>query len=392
MKYDLDQHPYFKQWTDPISDVTSYILTKKIAPIQQSSYYTNQLISLDGEWLWFNVAFPPAPMKMLACVNLNPKKAMIKYWPSAAFSTESPAVRKSDGRIYFCSKNSIYSISETDEEPKLFYELPGEFIQGRTVYRLATHLSFSADDKYLLLDGEIGNEWFIGIVDLRSMKLELLGSYQRNYDHGQFSPLDSKVFMISEDVYNDRATGKRYYFDHRTWIRDIEQKEFYPINPSEWAYHNSAACHEWWSADGKVCWVDYEEGVFVYDINLKNQKHVWKRALCHAHCDDSGRFYCGDESPYVWDDAKRIHDYAGWKDKSGKSIQWAEKKCQVLFYDTLTSKEKVIVSDMQKPYVGRGDYHLDPHPQILSKQGLVLYTTTVIGDITLAITDIEKLI
>ena len=41
----------FKPWIDPISGIKSYILTRHVAPIQQSFYFTNQSFSADGRYL-----------------------------------------------------------------------------------------------------------------------------------------------------------------------------------------------------------------------------------------------------------------------------------------------------------------------------------------------------
>lgn len=38
MKYSLKQHPYFKLWENPSNGIGSYILEKRIAPIQQPFY------------------------------------------------------------------------------------------------------------------------------------------------------------------------------------------------------------------------------------------------------------------------------------------------------------------------------------------------------------------
>ena len=42
--HDLRQHPYFKRWTDPGSGIESFILKKRVAPVQQSFYFANSSV------------------------------------------------------------------------------------------------------------------------------------------------------------------------------------------------------------------------------------------------------------------------------------------------------------------------------------------------------------
>ena len=47
----LKNHTYFVGYTDPKSGVRSYILRKKIAPMQQHLYFTQPSITSDGKYL-----------------------------------------------------------------------------------------------------------------------------------------------------------------------------------------------------------------------------------------------------------------------------------------------------------------------------------------------------
>ena len=59
---ELSRHPYFTEWTDPVSNVKSYVLTQAAAPLQQSFYFTNSSLSADEKYLWFYACYPPAPI------------------------------------------------------------------------------------------------------------------------------------------------------------------------------------------------------------------------------------------------------------------------------------------------------------------------------------------
>ena len=56
---DILKSDLFTPWTDPDSGVTSYILSKKVAPVQENFYFVNDPMDQNGSYLWFYCAFPP---------------------------------------------------------------------------------------------------------------------------------------------------------------------------------------------------------------------------------------------------------------------------------------------------------------------------------------------
>ena len=85
--YDLSRHPFFETWTDPQAGAVSYILKERVAPIQQTFYFTNPGFSPDGEYLWFTACFPPCPRRFIAYVTLNPAKPVIKWFPQGEWTS-----------------------------------------------------------------------------------------------------------------------------------------------------------------------------------------------------------------------------------------------------------------------------------------------------------------
>jgi hypothetical protein len=57
---ELSTSRLFTPWTNPDSGVTIYLLTEKVAPVQQGFYFVNNSVTDDGRYLWFYCAFPPA--------------------------------------------------------------------------------------------------------------------------------------------------------------------------------------------------------------------------------------------------------------------------------------------------------------------------------------------
>ena len=368
MKYDLAQHPYFESLTDKQTGITSHVLTKRVAEIQQGFYFVNSSVSADGEWLWFNCAFPPSPGKSLGVVSLNPQNPVIFHFPETQFSHESPLLAPEGNAVYFCQGPCIYK-KTIGEKPVVVCTVDAADIAQRCFYGLATHLTMSADGKSLLVDMEIGNTWSIGVADIANGKIELLHEFPRKYNHAQFSPHDPDLFMMAEDWFYDRVSGRHVPFDHRTWLMNVAQTRFELINPKDWVRHNSYGSHEWWSKQGNILWVDYDKGVFEYNLKTEQTTHIWKRTLCHAHCDAAARYFCADESPYRWD----------------------KEDCAVKFFDRATGRD-IDIAVLPKPAYERRAYHLDPHPHFSTAGDCIIYTTTARGMIDVAITDAQMLV
>jgi hypothetical protein len=367
----LDRHPYFRRWVDPQTGVASYILDKRVAPMQQSFYFTNPSLSPDEKWLWFYAIFPPGDRNTLGVVSMDPGNPFIRHYPNAQYTEASP-MADDDGSILFAMRNSVYRMT-LEGETKVVCTLSPDYIKRRPLARLATHLTRSADGKYLLLDGELANFWFVALGETATGEVKVLHESGRCLDHGQFSPVNPKLFSLAQDWWIDNISGQYFPFDQRIWLMDTEPSIFEPLIADHWFRHGTQACHEWWSGDGWMCWTDYEKGVYECDVTVKGPRqavHVWQGPLCHSHCDATRRYYCADESPYKWD----------------------RQPCKVKFFDRARGKEIDIVSAMPKPPMGRNPYHLDPHPQISPKGTCVVYTTTVRGLADIALAPVEGIL
>jgi len=366
--HDLERHPLFESWKDPDSGVESFILNERVAPVQQSFYFTNPSVSPDENRLWFYAAFPPNRQRVLGVVSLNPEDPGIKLFPQAGFTSASPMVGPESDAALFCMGNSVYKV-RLDGSTEVVCTISEEFIGKRQFSRIATHLTISADGKYVLLDGDLGNFWWVGLGDLTTGEVRILKEFGHHHNHAQFSPVDPKLFLIPEDWWNDKISGRHFSYNHRLWLMDIDQTRYEVVRPKSWDGHTARASHEWWSHDGMICWNDYECGTYECDPGSLKVTHVWKRPLCHAHCSSDRRFWCADESPYKWED----------------------KPLEVLFFDRDHNTDIHIVSAMSKPHLPRRMYHLDPHPQFSPKDSWVVYTTTVRGRIDVALTSVSRL-
>ena len=367
--YDLSSHPYFTRWQDPESGIVSYILTERVAPLQQSFYFTNFSLTPDQKYLWFYVAFPPNSQRMLGVVNLDPDNPEIRYYPQSGFSDASPLVAPDNSGVYFAMGFSIYHMN-LDGATRTVCTVSPEYVQSRHSTHICTHLSMSCDGKYFLLDGNLGNFWFVGLGDIATGEVKIIKEFPALHNHGLFSPTDPELFVIPEDAWNDGITGKYFCYDHRIWLMDIKQQRFEDIRPKSWDYHTDYASHEWWSRDGKLCWNDYLLGTFECDPYTLETTHVWKRSLCHAHCNGDRSLWCADQNPY----------------------DWPNNPVTIWFYRRSDQKELKIVSKMPLPSLPPRNYHVDPHPQFSPQGDMIVYTTTVYGNVDVALTEISEII
>lgn len=370
MAHWLAQHPLFNTFHDPQSGVPSFLLEEVVAPVQQSLYYTQPSLSADEQWLWLMVAWPPAPARSLAVVSMDPENPVVRHFPQAQFPTALPLIAP-DGGIWFGVGDSIYKMDLNGRTEGVF-TLPADFIAGRRLDRLATHLSLSADGRFLLLDGAIGAGWFVGTAELATGEFHLIREFDAHHNHALFSPVDPDLFAIAHDQYRNPVTGEFTHHTERTFLMDTANQRYQCVNGQFHCYPFHGACHEWWSKDGRICYIDYDTGAYEYDIDTGQTVHVWKEPLCHAHCSSDRRYWCADESPY----------------------KWREQPCKVLMLDRATSLRTEIQSAMPMPggdyWATRTTYHIDPHPQISPLDSFVVYTATTNGRATVALSPLNN--
>ena len=366
--YDLSKHPYFTKWVDPESKVISYVLTKRVAPLQWPFYFTNSSFSPDGEYLYFYVAFPPCLHIHLGAVSLNPEKPWIAWYPESAGCGHSAMVAPDSSGVYYFTSHRL-CFTSTKGDTKLVGSIPDDYINKRQVYWVSTHLTMSSDGKYFLVDGKIGDDYFISLMDAKTGEFKLLHEFPYCHNHAQFSPVNPKHFLLPRDWACDPSTGKYEFMENRLFIMDTEQTYYRALYPEFWEHHDGDSAHEWWSQDGIVCFVNYVTGVFECNPETLEKRHIWKRPVCHAHSNGDRTLFCADQSPYAWN----------------------SRPCEILFYNRLKQEEKHIVTAMPKPSAERGDYHLDPHPHFSPDGRNIVYMTTVLGNVDVAVTPVEQL-
>ncbi|MFA6962135.1 MAG: hypothetical protein WC205_15375 [Opitutaceae bacterium] len=386
----LDDSLLFTPWCDPVSGITSYILKPKVAPFQQSFYYINQSLTREGRYYWFYCAYPPAPGKTLAVVDLH--KGEVHHFPETQFQEASPCVDEETGVAYWANDRGIWSIGPVPGgKPRLVNRFSPEFQGNRTIFRYATHLTFSADRTALAIDAEVGNDLYIGHAPLNGDPIVTWQKTILGFNHAQFSPVDNDLQMVAQDNYVDRSNWKLKFYENRLWfIRKGEVLQpFYPEKP-EGNYHavlhsghqladecrvvddaRNMHGHEWWGRDGRHIWyLHYEKGVERLALGSSRPELIWPHnLLSHAHSDLHERYLVADVVPP--NDPVNRH---------------------VLFRNIGTGEVTPIVSHMPEVVGILQRYHVHPHPQFCLGDSLICYTTTVFGSVDVAFARVADLI
>jgi len=380
-----EKSPLFVPWQDPGSGVTSYILTQRVAPVQEGFYFVNPHFTADGRYLWLYCVFPPASGAGGHLAVIDFEQQEVRLYPETLFSDASPFVDVKTGEAYWATGLEVWKRGpRQDDCPSLVNVFPKELAKGRHPWRLATHLTRSADGSAFAIDAQIGNQWFVGALPLDAARpFELWQLFEDCcYNHAQFSPTDPDAILMAQDGWTDAATGQPGKTTDRLWLIRRGEKAR-PIIPNA-PLSSDHRGHEWWDSDGQHVWyIDYRQGTERVNILTGERKTLWPHGHTHSHCDTRGRYLVGDiaENPTDW---------------------------RLAFYNINTGREVPIVSDFPvfpsprptsswslsatTPSYDRGRYHVHPHPKFCMDDRYVCYTTNVLGNIDLAIVAVEELV
>lgn len=368
----LRTSPLFERHVDTESGLESFVLSSRVAPVQLALYFTQNAWTADGRYLWIACAYPPAG-KQLAVIDLD-RMSLTAYPETALLGDHSPYIDAKDGAAYWCSGASVWTRGpgpEPSDVPRRVNALPEEVTLGRQATRLATHLSRSADERCFLVDAEIDQRGVLGALPLDGGDFELWCNTTPQYKHGLFSPTDPDVAMVAEDNWIDPVAGTKIAYRDRLWIARRGASPA-PVFPTP-----TRVTHEWWDAAGThlLCIRSdgqSDMGVWRVDIATGAYENLWPSIPWHANLDPSGRFLVADNN-------QRTGFYRGCPST-------------VRFFSLETRREVTFLHNPERrDFTGRG-YHIDPHPRFSPDGRFIVSTTTVRGEIDVAITPVAQLV
>lgn len=365
----LDFSVFFKPYIDPVSKVKTYILNQRVAPIQQGFYFVNSGFSKNNRYLWFYSAFPPAGSSSLGRTLgvIDFVEMTINCFPETQFSEASPFVCDETGGVYWATAKCIcYRSPDPKAEVVILAEYPEELFGNRFFGCFATHLSLSPDKNEFLFDAHSGNLFFAGTFNIKTKEFKVWKYFDRKYNHGQFCPIDRNIVLLAQENMIDMFTGVRTRYNNRLWLLKRDGA-FNPIFKE-----NIRVTHEWWDSDGihiyAVNQMEQMNGPAIIKVNKDTSEYenVWMGKYWHAHDFGHGKFLVADSHP--WTDFYR--------------------NCpsRVSFIHPKAQKEVIIIGENPEIKTKSGIYHIDPHPRFSPDGSMITHTTTVLGQVDLAIT------
>jgi hypothetical protein len=370
--YDLARHPYFRSWTDPRTGVESFILQKRLAPHQRALYFANPSISGDGKWLWFNSIYPPSRGGILSAVRLDPEAPDMRQFPCATEASGQPYVLPDGSGLWLPIGPTLYHV-DMEGRCHAICRVPPDIIGGMHFWGWYSTAMPSCDGRHILANLRIGGRWLMAVFQKVGAEWQFkpLAWKHECFMHGTFSPVHPDLFMICHNHHLDPISGLKNEMHVRIWLMDTHGKMFEPLCGDLWWNHNAMGCHEWWAPDGTIQWCDYADGVHECDLPTRTRRVIWPHPMCHGQCDSEKRFHVGDENPYHRDTAR---------------------PCHVWLFDRRTGNEVAIVHDMPLPatiaVADARSYHFDPHPHFSRDNKYVVYTTTVLDRLDVALTPV----
>jgi len=378
---------HFVKWTNA-NGVVSFILNTRVAPSQQSFYYTNPSFAANNRYLWFYAAYPPQRHRSLGVIDFG--RDEVRHYPETAFDAASPLVDSETGDVYWVetpvSDSDHYRVFRRGpqaQDARVEIARIPHFGEGVLPPRqVATHLSFNANRTALGFDSgnySPGNETYAGVVPLTGEEAQVWAVFGRRYNHALMNPVWPDVMLIAQDYYHDQSPGVslnagRISIDNRMWLL-FADGQVLPIFPEP-----NKIYHEWWDASGKAVWYIDKQGnrggvgtcrvhVDIDSRTVKTPILIWPNAVGHSHGSHTGTYLVGD------------HGYKSWEKTDS---------VRVSFYNSLSRTEVDIVTTMSFPE--HPQYHTHPHPQFTQGDRYICYTTTVLGHTTLALCPVEQLI
>lgn len=365
---ELQNRNLFTPITHPQSGVTIYLLTDKVAPVQQGFYFTNDSMSADERYLWFYCAYPPSGTgdigRTLGVVDFQTQQ--VRHFPETQFGGASPYVNIATGAVYWQYDHTVWRRGPQPDAPVEWVNaVPDELIGGRHVLSTATHLTLSADGKAFFIDIGLELQWLFGSLPVDGSDFQLWHRFDRLYNHAQYSPADPDVVLFAEEIHDDPITGLSFPITDRLWLLRRGEQPRRILREPRWV------THEWWDADGEHVWCVW--GNETWRVNIASgaveaipfPHHCW-----HSHSSRNGRLIVGDSN-------------SGFYRGCPSSVHFFNRDSGQL----LTLVENPTRTD----YTGR-HYHIDPHPRFCCGDRYIVFTTTILGEIDVAIVPTQVLV
>lgn len=380
---------HFTEYTDPVSGVTTAILKTRVAQLMKVIYFTNSGYSSNGRYLWFICADPPG----------DPYRAVLDFLTDEIYTFpdiigSGDYVDLDSGELYWAARDGIYKqFPSPDSSPVLVAPVP-EYVKENNGKMIICHLTFTQDKKEIAVSYAFADRSYdIGTVNVDSgnftswCRTEAGG----NYDHEQISPVDKNYIMFAREMWNSKKNClEPIYIDGvfpRINITDRNgNRRLIPLAGNDGG-------HEWWSPDGRFIYYvnnDYEKkgyGIVGKTPLDGGEPEIILKATVEGSCNHVWHAFCSqDERLFVFDSSVPSMGLPVWRG-CASTVQFFNKDSGRVFR-FLTCNPVVEDWTPDNPC----GYHIDPHPRFVLNDSLITFTTTVLGYVSVAVTDVEQLV
>lgn len=363
--------------------VRYWVLSTRIAPVQQTFYFVNSGMSEDGRYFWFYCAFPPAEGHSLGVVDFLTDE--VHYFPETRGS--GWMVDPETGCVYWgCSQGIFMRSPHPQDRAQRIAYLPEEAARARA-REAGTHLTFTPDRREILADIQTSQGSIIGTFSVKDGSFTQWYHTQQGvpYNHAQLCPTDGDYCMCAHEFSYNPKTGKNErpplteegIYPRLQLIRRNGEREM------RTPYKN-AATHEWWAADGNSIYycshnsivqdrLGAHEPEVICHIPIEGGNGTW-----HAHCSRDGQYFVVDGS----------YPYGGldWWRGCPSTVRFWNHQSQKLI-DVVTYNPVVEGWTPERPSI----YHIDPHPRFAADDQWITFTTTVCGRVDAAVAQTKQL-
>ncbi len=346
---------------DAPAGVERYFLDLPHLPVTQSFYFVNDPLDATGRWLWFYYSRDLAT-RMLGVVDLSDGEV---HLTEEVFLDASPVVDPRTGAAYYFQDETLYRYDVRQRRREFIAQTPAELRTGQRGKRIATHLTWRADGQALNFDAHYGRSWHAGDITLADGRFTLWRSFDRCYNHAQFSPTDPDLQLIAQDGWIDLQTGEHFDYDQRMWLlrRDGACT---PLYDQPTPLHG----HEWWDPTGAAVWyVHYGVGIKRYHLTTRQTDLMLPGEFSHAWSSRDGRWLITDQNVNPPD---------------------APKRWQVRCWDLHTDRALTLADDLSQMSCHVA-LHLHPHPRLTANDRWTCFTLLRGGRATLALVDMQTL-
>ncbi len=190
--------------------------------------------------------------------------------------------------------------------------------------------------------------------------------FDRNFNHAQFSPTDPDLIVFAQENHPDQITGNTFRIEDRMWLMRRGEAP-HPIFDTP-----TVVTHEWWDADGQHVWcIKGKQGTWRVDIETQEVEDLgWPVGAWHSHNHSSSKYIVGDSNERF---------YRGCPSR-------------VQFLNRETGQSVRLVDNPERPDLVGARYHIDPHPRFAGNDQYVVFSTTVCGEVDIAMIPTADLI